>query len=122
MSIRKTGGIEKYGVYFRCVYDWAGQKAVYHCLQLVSDMATYPLNWFLTEHSVSPDDWNTTRALLTDVHESMAPYFDWMDADTRERALRRLSVIRHVVAYPSVDSTRETIERRYAYLVSSGGG
>nr|XP_037272698.1 neprilysin-2-like [Rhipicephalus microplus] len=79
-------------------------------------MATYPLNWFLTEHSVSPDDWNDTRALLSDVHDSMARYFDWMDADTRERALRRLSVIRHVVAYPSVDATRETVERRYAYL------
>ncbi|KAL1427805.1 hypothetical protein MTO96_003145 [Rhipicephalus appendiculatus] len=97
-------------------YKGSVSLAVYHCLQLVSDMATYPLNWFLTEHSVSPDDWNDTRALLTDVHDSMARYFDWMDADTRERALRRLSVIRHVVAYPSVDSTRETVERRYAYL------
>ncbi|KAL3203938.1 hypothetical protein MRX96_041605 [Rhipicephalus microplus] len=97
-------------------YKDSVSMAVYHCLQLVSDMATYPLNWFLTEHSVSPDDWNDTRALLSDVHDSMARYFDWMDADTRERALRRLSVIRHVVAYPSVDATRETVERRYAYL------
>ncbi|XP_049519000.1 neprilysin-1-like [Dermacentor silvarum] len=99
-------------------YKSSVSLAVYQCLQLVSDMATYPLNWFLTEQSVSPDDWNTTWALLTDVHDSMARYFDWMDADTRDRALRRLSVIRHVVAYPSVDSTRETIERRYAYLES----
>ncbi|XP_075534793.1 uncharacterized protein LOC142570283 [Dermacentor variabilis] len=97
-------------------YKSSVSLAVYHCLQLVSDMATYPLNWFLTEQSVSPDDWNTTWGLLTDVHDSMARYFDWMDADTRDRALRRLSVIRHVVAYPSVDSTRETVEKRYAYL------
>ncbi|KAK8782487.1 hypothetical protein V5799_016172 [Amblyomma americanum] len=92
------------------------QYAVYHCLQLVSDMAPYPLNWFLTEQTVSPVDWNATWALLADVHHAMAQYFDWMDAFSRERALRRLNIIRHVVAYPSVDSTRETVERRFAYL------
>ncbi|XP_077513110.1 neprilysin-11-like [Amblyomma americanum] len=97
-------------------YDNAVPMAVYHCLQLVSDMAPYPLNWFLTEQTVSPVDWNATWALLADVHHAMAQYFDWMDAFSRERALRRLNIIRHVVAYPSVDSTRETVERRFAYL------
>ncbi|XP_077553636.1 neprilysin-2-like [Haemaphysalis longicornis] len=97
-------------------YKNTQSMAVHYCLQLVSEIAVYPLNWFLTEQSVSQEDWNTTRVLLGDVHDAMAQYFDWMDPDTRQRALSRLRVIRHVIAYPTVDSTREQLETRYSYL------
>uniref|UniRef100_A0A147BEU8 Putative peptidase family m13 includes neprilysin n=1 Tax=Ixodes ricinus TaxID=34613 RepID=A0A147BEU8_IXORI len=97
-------------------YESSFALAMFHCLNLVSEMAVYPLNWFLTEHHVTPEAWNTTGFLLEDVQKSMSESFDWMDEFTRNVALYRLRIIRHIVAYPSVVATKERLENRYGFL------
>ncbi|KAG0414889.1 hypothetical protein HPB47_007966, partial [Ixodes persulcatus] len=91
-------------------------QAVYQCLDLVSEMADYPLSWFLTEQHVTPDDWNATSSLLDDVRESMSHSFDWMDESTKSIALDRLRALRNIVAYPSIAATKHSLETRYSFL------
>ncbi|KAM7294380.1 neprilysin-1 [Ixodes scapularis] len=91
-------------------------QAVYQCLDLVSEMADYPLSWFLTEQHVTPDDWKATSSLLDDVRESMSHFFDWMDESTKSIALDRLRALRNIVAYPSIAATKHSLETRYSFL------
>ncbi|KAM7294376.1 neprilysin-1 [Ixodes scapularis] len=91
-------------------------RAVYQCLDLVSEMADYPLSWFLTEQHVTPDDWKATSSLLDDVRESMSHFFDWMDESTKSIALDRLRALRNIVAYPSIAATKHSLETRYSFL------